>query len=459
MAKKEHKIILGLDARKFRSQMDNVQQSFKGLNTAVKGFATLWGAQIAGQAIFDMGKLGAEVVNVSAAFERLDNPTLLDNLKKSTDGLVTDLELMKQSIKFQNFGLPVKQLGTFLQFAAKQARETGQSIDYLVESLTIGLGRQSIKVLDNLQIDILQFKENFKETGSYADALAKTIEQMGGDAMPDAVDQAQKLQVEFQNLKDQLARDILPLMNKILSITQKWVKGIKLLVGSKSEVLVDIARTDSALQKLARDLAKRFKGEQIDFIKFDESKLAAYEIKISKIQKKIAEGLKKIDRSPLGTTEQTVQDVAVWKEVLSILVAQKDQIKEQIASQQQIEMLEKQRIARLEKIVTLQSKGTPGMGDQTAGIKLRPTLMDPEPLIEITQQMETLAYATGGVAEGLINAGLAGESFGDTMINMLKRLAVQLAATAAVAGVLAALSGGGICGVQRYIYKNDGLWK
>ena len=106
--------------------MQKVQGEFKGLKSAVTGFATLWGAQIAGDFVMDMGKLGAEVVNVSDAFERLNKPALLNNLKTATGGIVCDLELMKQAIKFKNFGLPVTADGQFLTFAEKQARETGQ---------------------------------------------------------------------------------------------------------------------------------------------------------------------------------------------------------------------------------------------------------------------------------------------------------------------------------------------
>ena len=310
MAKKEHKIILGLDARKFQSQMQKVQGEFKGLKSAVTGFAALWGAQIAGDFVMDMAKLGTEAVNVSKAFDRLDNPALLSNLKTATQGMVSDLELMKQAIKFKNFGLPIQQMGQFLAFANKQAAETGQSVDYLVDSIVTGLGRGSIKILDNLQIDIAKFKDNLEESGDYASALAMTIDQMGGTTEILA-DESAILTANFENLKAQLATGILPLMNNILGVVNKWVKGVQILAGGSAAIGIEIARTDAEAKKLAISLAKSFEKENISGLLFDESKIAAYEIKIDKLQQKIAAGIKKINQSPYGTTEDTIQRTAV----------------------------------------------------------------------------------------------------------------------------------------------------
>ena len=62
----------------------------------------------------DLAKAGEGVRN---AFERLNRPGLLDNLKEATHGTVSELELMKAAVKFDDFKLPVEQLGTLLAFA------------------------------------------------------------------------------------------------------------------------------------------------------------------------------------------------------------------------------------------------------------------------------------------------------------------------------------------------------
>lgn len=441
MAKKEHKIILGLDARKFQSQMQKVQGEFKGLKSAVKGFAAVWGAQIAGDFVMDMAKLGTEVSNVSNAFDRLDNPALLSNLKTATQGMVSDLELMKQAIKFKNFGLPIQQMGQFLAFANKQAAETGQSVDYLVDSIVTGLGRGSIKILDNLQIDIAKFKDNLEESGDYASALAMTIDQMGGTTEILA-DESAILTANFENLKAQLATGILPLMNNILGVVNKWVKGVQILAGGSAAIGIETARTDAEAKKLAISLAKSFEKENISGLLFDESKIAAYEIKIDKLQQKIAAGIKKINQSPYGTTEDTIQRTAVFQLALEYLAQEKIALEQQLALQKKIAQQEADRLARLERVVTIQQKGLPTIsGSSEVGLQGMLPTMPPLPP-EVAEGYYTLANIAGDIAGNFASATLQGENFGQAMVQMLKNLAIQLAATAAVAAVLSALTGG-----------------
>ena len=96
-------------------------------------------SQLFGKIIGKMSELTTEAIElaesaegVEMAFARIDKPGLLDNLRQATHGTVDDLELMKQAVKFEDFNLPVDQLGTFLAYAQQKAKDTGESIDYLV---------------------------------------------------------------------------------------------------------------------------------------------------------------------------------------------------------------------------------------------------------------------------------------------------------------------------------------
>ena len=52
---------------------------------------------------------------------------------------------MKQAVKFDNFNLSLEQMGTFLAFAQQQAKDTGQDVNFLVDSI-VGLGRKSLPI-------------------------------------------------------------------------------------------------------------------------------------------------------------------------------------------------------------------------------------------------------------------------------------------------------------------------
>ena len=151
---------------------------------------------------------------VRIAFERLNNPGLLDNLRKATHGTVTDIELMKAAVKFNDFKLPVEELGTMLAFAQQKAKDTGQSVDYMVDSIVTGLGRKSLMILDNLGLSAAEIKTKMAETGDMTKAVGEIIrEQMSnaGDYVETAADRATQADVQLKNAMEDLGRTFQPL--------------------------------------------------------------------------------------------------------------------------------------------------------------------------------------------------------------------------------------------------------
>jgi hypothetical protein len=138
-------------------------------------------------------KLAREGEGVRIAFERLNQPGLLDRLKEATHGTVSEVELMKQAIKFENFKLPLEDLATYLAFAQQKAKDTGESVDYMVNSITTGLGRQSKQILDNLGISAAELTKRMNEGADMTKAVADIIrEEMAkaGDYVETAADRA-----------------------------------------------------------------------------------------------------------------------------------------------------------------------------------------------------------------------------------------------------------------------------
>ena len=166
----------------------------------------------------DMVKQGVELARqgegIRIAFERLGRGDILDGLREATHGTVTDLELMKAAVKFNDFKLPLDELGTMLAFAQQKAKDTGQSVDYMVDSIVTGLDRKSLMILDNLGLSASEIKERMKETGDMTKAVAAIIrDQMSkaGDYVETAADRAQQATVAQQNKMEELGRKIMPL--------------------------------------------------------------------------------------------------------------------------------------------------------------------------------------------------------------------------------------------------------
>lgn len=114
-----------------------------------------------GQLALDMAELQGKAEGVGRAFRRAipDADLLLRRLRESTHGTVSDLTLMQRTLRAANLGIPVRDFGTLLEFATLRAQQTGESIDYLVDSIVTGLGRKSTRVIDNLGISVVRVKE------------------------------------------------------------------------------------------------------------------------------------------------------------------------------------------------------------------------------------------------------------------------------------------------------------
>lgn len=147
-------------------------------------------------------KMSMEAEGIRIAYERLGRPDLMDKLKEATHGTVTELELMKQAVKFNDFRLSLDDMGAMLAFAQQKAKDTGQSIDYMVDSIVTGLGRQSKQILDNLGISAAEIGEKMKTSGDMTKAVAEIIrEQMdkSGGYIETSMDRAAQAAVAVQN--------------------------------------------------------------------------------------------------------------------------------------------------------------------------------------------------------------------------------------------------------------------
>lgn len=158
--------------------------------------------------LFTFGKeaveLAAKAEGIERAFNRLNNPGLLDELRKATQGTVSDLSLMQVAVKANNFKIPLDQLGKLLKFAQIRAQETGESVDYLAESIVLGISRKSIPILDNLGLSATQIQQEFKKTGDFAKGVGNIIDEelrKAGDQSLTTAGKLQRITAIWENFK------------------------------------------------------------------------------------------------------------------------------------------------------------------------------------------------------------------------------------------------------------------
>ena len=221
-----------------------INQLTKSLTTAAAGYL---GLASAGSAIAGLVKESVELAKagegIRIAFQKLNRPDLLNGLREATHGTVTDIELMKSAVKFNDFKLPLDQLGTMLAFAQQKAKDTGQSVDYMVDSIVTGLGRKSLMILDNLGISATEVKEKMKQTGDMTKAVGEIIrEQMAkaGEYVETAADRALQANVSVQNKMEELGRKFAPVQEASSQLWTSMKLGILDIIGGPLTTLLNM---------------------------------------------------------------------------------------------------------------------------------------------------------------------------------------------------------------------------
>ena len=206
-----------------------------------------------GDAVKQGIELARQGEGIRIAFDRLGRGDILDGLREATHGTVTDLELMKAAVKFNDFKLPLEELGTMLAFAQQKAKDTGQSVDYMVDSIVTGLGRKSLMILDNLGLSAAEIKEKMKENGDMTKAVGAIIrEQMAkaGEYIETAADRAQQADVRLKNSMEDLGRTLSPLTDAGQGLFNTWKVAAIDLLNSAIKPLLQAFTQLGAIQKI-----------------------------------------------------------------------------------------------------------------------------------------------------------------------------------------------------------------
>ena len=182
---------------------------------------------------------------VAHAFEKIGTADYLQELRAATKNTVSDIELMKAAVKAKDFRIPLEDLGKYLSFAQLKAQQTGQELDYMVDSIVTGLGRQSPQILDNLGLSAAEISEKTKETGDFMKGVAKIVEKnlaQAGETYISAADRATQRTVDLQNAQLALGKALVPIKEEFSDIYGQiqvgTIKAIKYLVDHRETLVL-----------------------------------------------------------------------------------------------------------------------------------------------------------------------------------------------------------------------------
>lgn len=209
MAEQKLTTRLDIDKSGYDRKLSDAEKGMERFGSAVMRIAGSIAAAFSVGAIVNFTKesmkLAAQMEGVASAFKTLDQPGLLSDLQRATRGTVDNLTLMQKAVQAKNFKIPLSQLATYFEFATKRAIQTGESVDYLVNSIITGIGRKSVLVMDNLGISAVELQKEVEKVGDFGIATGNIIQRELG-AMGDVADTAavrfQTFATAVSNLKE-----------------------------------------------------------------------------------------------------------------------------------------------------------------------------------------------------------------------------------------------------------------
>jgi len=259
MAEPKFNAKLGLDKKEFDKKLKQAEGGVAKFGNSLKGIAGAAGLAFGATELIRYGaeavKLAAKAEGIRAAFQRLNNPNLLSNLQKATHNTVADVDLMSAAVRANNFHIALDQLPKYFAFASQRAKDTGESVDYLVDSIVMGIGRKSPMILDNLGISLADINEELKKTPDYATAVGNIIEKSmktSGEYIGTTADSIAQLGAAMANLKVEVG----DMFNEVLA------KPLAESAKSLSDVISGISdlRKELALGGVNKDIANQIRG-------------------------------------------------------------------------------------------------------------------------------------------------------------------------------------------------------
>ena len=222
-------------------------RAVNGLKAALLPLAALFGVTQLISYGKELNELGNRIKGIDFAFNRLgvNGADALDRIKKSTRGLISNLDIKKSLVEFDNFNISLEQTDTLFEFLAVRATQTGESIDSLKSSLVEGLSKESKLRIDNLGISTEQLNKELEKTPDFVQAvanIAKTEVAKAGSILDEAASSQQKWSVSIDDTNEMLARLTKPAFDL-------FFKGINFLLFTAVRYFTDLGKKITEFKK------------------------------------------------------------------------------------------------------------------------------------------------------------------------------------------------------------------
>ena len=269
-------------------------------------------------------KLAAEAEGVGIAFRKIADDNFLEKLETATKGTVSQLELMRSTVTASNFKIPLENLPKLFAFATQRAVDTGVSVQGLTRDIVTGIGRKSVKIIDNLGISASAVREEFAKTRDFAQAVTNIIDREmpgAGDQFLTAAQKLQKLNATWDNFKISLGEGVFDVMEKgLFPSILEWVGLVDITNDTLKEQEAQIARNNDTISKYEKQI------DDLDGTLFSEGSIKSFKEMIKRLQaQNIAlERQIKLQKDNEVLQEESTNTLKAWREEVALMTVQLD---------------------------------------------------------------------------------------------------------------------------------------
>lgn len=357
--------------------IDNYSNQFKKLDKAVKKQKTSFGkltstianiptiyAAMAGAALAFGVQTVKTALKAEVAFQSFNlilgdtADLMLTDLRRASKGLVSDFELVDNANKALALGIDRNQLPKLLEVATARSKIFGRTVSQAFNDLSIGIGRQSRMILDNLGI-ILDLDKVYED---YASTLGKTSDQLTElekkQALTNSIieqskpivdsqifllettnEKLQRLGAQWDNLKQKVGEFTLAVSDEVTGLNserdaiksnidsligmdgayEETIQIVQDLTNEERKLTEELKASNVEAQKTIDTLLSlkdiTFEGERGKTLEISEQKEVIRQLKLKELAGENIEGQLEIERDKLETLRLENEKFANDKEI------------------------------------------------------------------------------------------------------------------------------------------------
>ncbi|MBK7106606.1 MAG: hypothetical protein IPH62_15135 [Ignavibacteriae bacterium] len=276
---------LRTEASLMQKSSANIGDLFSGaMGVKLSTAGIVAGVTALGTIAVDAAKAYIEIEGVQNAFNKLNNPNILDKLREVTRNTIADSELMQISLRAVDKNISFDNLETILELAKNKASETGMSFDYLAIKLIDDIGNKSTSALENFGVSVSEMEAEIKNVGNYGEAafnmVSKSITNMGfvAETNKDKLEQIYSL---IKNIKEAFGGFVFDAIN----FTVKYSSPQNIMNSEMQEAYEKVMKEFTAKQKQLNESIKsaqntasensigKSENQILDYIKIVQEKI------------------------------------------------------------------------------------------------------------------------------------------------------------------------------------------